>query len=160
MYKRVEQNKTIRTCRFKAKKLQIGEFIDDTDTMKHCMSDRLCVCVYACALLACPTEPKWRPPVTAPPTGSSRALHYSRSTSEGKRNNAQSSMHITFPFISAVQTLPPLQMASSDAPQQPVKTKKQNKKKSQREKYVSRVKTLVTLVMADSVGLCITRIFY
>lgn len=37
-------------------------------------------------------------PVTASLTVSSRALHYSLCASERKRNNAQSPLHITFPF--------------------------------------------------------------
>lgn len=118
---------TIQTCRFKAKKLQIGEFINNTDTVKHWMSDIVCVCVCVCA--SCVSS---RAKV-ASSCHSSSAWEFKSSSLQPQhiwgeeKQRSELSAHITFPFSSAAPTLPPLQMASSGAPQR--HQWKQNRKK-------------------------------
>lgn len=159
-YSLVMHNKQSEVADLKLKKYQ--EFIDNTLIVKHCMSDRLCVRVCVCVCASCVSS---RAKV-ASSCHSSSDWEFKSSSLQPQHiwGNAQSSMHVTFPFSSAAQTLPALQTASSDAPQRHQwkrKKQKQNtkQKKSQTEKYDSGEKTLVTLVTADSVGLRVTRIF-
>lgn len=65
----------------------------------------LCVCVCVLCVQSGAKEASSWTPVTASLTGSSRALHYSRCASEGKRNNAWEPDAHNLSIQSAVQTV-------------------------------------------------------